>query len=109
MKQFKSMKSFIDHMNQFIEFSNKKPVNYPVRTNRDAFEVFEELDNHLSPENLHCDGEISLHEANKKYFMLERLGKMLIRKGFKPPKYSHFENLILIKGKIFNTGSRRFV
>jgi len=41
--------------------------------------------------------------------MLERLGKMLIRKGFKPPKYSHFENLILIKGKIFDTGTRRFV
>jgi hypothetical protein len=32
-----------------------------------------ELSNQLSPENLHCDGEISPEEANEKYIRLMRL------------------------------------
>ena len=34
---------------------------------------FMELSNQLSPENLHCDGEISPEEANEKYIRLMRL------------------------------------
>ena len=32
-----------------------------------VYERFSELSSSLSPENLHCDGEISNAEANRKY------------------------------------------
>jgi len=39
--------------------------------NKEIQEQFMRLANALSPENLHCDGEISRAEANRKYTLLK--------------------------------------
>jgi len=40
-------------------------------------DIARRLDGDLSPENLHCDGEISVAEANQKYRFYERVYKDL--------------------------------
>jgi hypothetical protein len=37
------------------------------------------IDSDLSPENLHCDGEISFTEANRKYRQLQAAAKDLLK------------------------------
>ena len=45
--------------------------------NNELKEQFRDLANSLAPENLHCDGEISLAEADRKYRQLSKEWKSL--------------------------------
>ena len=110
MKHLKNMKTFVEYLNNWFSMYDKKLIQYPVKTVRDAHEIFLELDHELSPENLHCDGEISLVEANKKYWKLHKLGIQLIRKGFKPAsKWSEFTYYKRVGGKVFNIHTKELV
>ncbi len=46
----------------------------------DVFKEFSRLASELSPENLHCDGEISNAEANRKYRRLMKEWRSLEKK-----------------------------
>ncbi len=55
-----------------------------VTLDKETYIKFMNLSNQLSPENLHCDGEISRAEANRKYKSLMREWSNLEKQiGFK--------------------------
>jgi hypothetical protein len=60
---------FIDDNNRWIALFNKTGMTFPL-SQADADDLGRTLDSQLSPENLHCDGEISAREAQKKYDFL---------------------------------------
>ena len=64
-----TLKKFINDNNRWIALFNKQGITFPL-TQADADDLARTLDSQLSPENLHCDGEISVAQANKKYRFL---------------------------------------
>ena len=63
----KNLTHYIDNRNQWNSFfPNSKTITFPLdqKTVNDLARI---LDGDLSPENLHCDGEISQAEAKRKY------------------------------------------
>ena len=61
-----TLTKFIQDNNRWIALFGTPPVTFPL-TQADADRIARTLDSQLSPENLHCDGEISRAEANRKY------------------------------------------
>jgi hypothetical protein len=64
-----NLKNFIDDNNRWIALFGKANMTFPL-TQQDADDLARTLDSKLSPENLHCDGEISAAEAQRKYRFL---------------------------------------
>ena len=64
-----TLKNFIEDNNRWIALFNKQGMTFPL-TQQDAEDLARTLDSKLSPENLHCDGEISNAEAMRKYNFL---------------------------------------
>jgi len=63
----KALKDYIDRKNHWETiFGNAPTYTFPLSQNM-VDELCSSLDCDLSPENLHCDGEISVAEANRKY------------------------------------------
>ena len=63
----KNLKHYIDNRNQWNSFfPNSKQITFPL-DQRTVNDLARSLDGDLSPENLHCDGEISQAEAQRKY------------------------------------------
>jgi len=63
----KNLKHYIDNRNQWNSFfPNSKQITFPLDQNT-VDDLARSLDGDQSPENLHCDGEISAREAQKKY------------------------------------------
>jgi len=50
----------------------------------DAQRIFDSLDGNISPENSHCDGEISLAQARKKAILFYAAGNELVSLGYAP-------------------------
>ena len=65
----RTLKKYIDDNNRWIAFFNTAPMTFPL-SQADADSLARTLDSALSPENLHCDGEISNAEAQRKYRFL---------------------------------------
>jgi len=61
-----NLTKFIDNQNRWNTMFGTAAINFPL-TQNDCNEIAKDLDCKLSPENLHCDGEISVAEANRKY------------------------------------------
>lgn len=61
-----TLKQFIQDNNRWIALFGKADMTFPL-TQQDVDDLARTLDGKLSPENLHCDGEISAAEANRKY------------------------------------------
>ena len=61
-----NLTAYIDNINTWGAFFKQPAINFPL-TQTDCNELARRLDCDLSPENLHCDGEISPAEARKKY------------------------------------------
>lgn len=56
-----------DRINFWREhYGNKSAVTFPL-SSLDVADIVYTLEGDLSPENLHCDGEISRAEAQRKY------------------------------------------
>ena len=62
----RTLEKFIQDNNRWIQLFGTPPVTFPL-SQADADRLARTLDSKLSPENLHCDGEISVAEADRKY------------------------------------------
>ena len=88
-ERYKSLKKYVEHLNLWSELHNEGEVyEYPVTTRHTAQVIFAELDSDLSPENLHCDGEISMREANAKLKAILKIALLLNNSGFAIPEHS---------------------
>ena len=72
----KNLKSYIDDKNSWGHFFKVPAITLPL-TQKSADLIARSLDGDLSPENLHCDGEISRAEAQRKYNYYGRVIKEL--------------------------------
>ena len=63
----KNLQNYIDNRNQWNSFfPSSTTITFPL-TQAEVDDLARSLDGDLSPENLHCDGEISQAEAQRKY------------------------------------------
>ena len=62
----RNLQKFIDDQNMWGSFFNTPEIKFPL-SQVQVNDLAKSLDAKLSPENLHCDGEISVTEANRKY------------------------------------------
>ena len=62
----RTLKKYIDDNNRWIAMFGNPAMTFPL-TQADCDSLARTLDSALSPENLHCDGEISAAEAGRKY------------------------------------------
>lgn len=71
----KELKAYVEQKNAWraIFKDRKLDLAYPA----DRQQIANSIDSELSPENLHCDGEISPSEAMKKYRKLTRAAEQL--------------------------------
>jgi len=71
-----TLTKFIDDQNTWRSLFNTAPVTFPL-TQLHVNDLAKSLDSKLSPENLHCDGEISNAEAQRKYRFLAQVCREL--------------------------------
>ena len=71
-----NLQNFIDDNNRWIAFFNTHPMTFPLSQTQ-VNDLARTLDSKLSPENLHCDGEISNAEAQRKYRFLASVAREL--------------------------------
>ena len=63
----RNLTHYINHRNTWNSFfPNSKQITFPL-SQKNIDGLARSLDSDLSPENLHCDGEISHAEAQRKY------------------------------------------
>ena len=72
----KNLQAYIDQKNSWTRFFNAPAITFPL-TQAEVNSIAGGLDSALSPENLHCDGEISQAEAQRKYNYYGRVIKEL--------------------------------
>jgi len=72
----KNLQAYIDQKNAWTRFFNSPAINFPL-TQAEVDGLASSLDADLSPENLHCDGEISQAQAQRKYRYYGRVIKDL--------------------------------
>jgi hypothetical protein len=63
-----------EHNNYYGKFHGYWDLNNAS----DRQDIAQEIDCQLSPENLHCDGEISAYEAHKKLIHLNNVARELL-------------------------------
>ena len=63
------LQNYVDRMNKWSAIFSHPEVTFPLDASS-AQAIGSKIDGELSPENLHCDGEISAREAQKKYNFL---------------------------------------
>ena len=63
------LQNYVDRMNKWSAIFSHPEVTFPLDA-QSAQAIGSKIDGELSPENLHCDGEISAREAQKKYNFL---------------------------------------
>ena len=69
----RNLESYIDQkINFWKSYQGEDPMRLPL-TDAEADSIVEHLECELSPENLHCDGEISRTEAQRKYNFFMRV------------------------------------
>jgi hypothetical protein len=72
----RNLNKFIDSENTWKSFFNSPQITFPL-SQIQVDDIARSLDCKLSPENLHCDGEISVAEANAKYDFYAKVYKEL--------------------------------
>jgi hypothetical protein len=73
----KNLQHYIDNRNNWNSFfPGNVTITFPL-TQKNVDDLARSLDGDLSPENLHCDGEISQAEAQRKYNYYGRVIKEL--------------------------------
>jgi len=61
----KNLKAYVENKNQWNAIFGMAPMD--INDGYDRLQIAKTLDGELSPENLHCDGEISQAEAHRKF------------------------------------------
>ena len=74
----KNLQNYIDQKNAWGKFFNSPAITFPL-TQSTVDDLARSLDSDLSPENLHCDGEISRAAAQAKYNYYGRVIRELDR------------------------------
>lgn len=85
-----SLKKLIEDYNFWPKMTGKGeilPVNPKKLTAQQAAKLYSRLEGQLSPENLHCDGEISHAQAMAKYRMYHKAIAELQALGFSSEGY----------------------
>ena len=78
----KNLAHYIDNRNSWNSFfPNSKTIGFPL-DQKTVDDLARSLDGDLSPENLHCDGEISQAEAQRKYNYYGRVIRELEKECF---------------------------
>ena len=72
----RTLQKFIDDNNRWIALFNTHPMTFPLSQTQ-VNDLARTLDSKLSPENLHCDGEISATEVGRKYRFLVTVAQEL--------------------------------
>ena len=78
-KTMQALKNFITEENRWNAMWNSNYPQLTLATSAGRADIAERLSCQLSPENLHCDGEISHAEAHRKYVRLERIASQLLK------------------------------
>ena len=82
----KALQTIIERENMFAGFRKEPTMDIDSLTIEDAGKLYESIDCGLSPENLHCDGEITRTQAMAKYRNYMQAVKELEKRGFPVPK-----------------------
>ena len=91
--EMKALQKFVDGKNQFAKIFDQEPIDLSKLDDAMAQKIFDMLDGDLSPENLHCDGEITPTQARRKAKVLYNAGNDLLKAGYKPKsQYSEFNS-----------------
>lgn len=72
-----NLKTFIEQQNRWNAIFGKPAMNFQGLTQNEIKDLARSIDSQLSPENLHCDGEISASQARSKYRSLMAVVKDL--------------------------------
>ena len=72
----KNLKAYVENQNRWNAIFGDTPLQLPL-SQAGVTKIAKSIDAGLSPENLHCDGEISASEAQKKYNQLTAVLKEL--------------------------------
>jgi hypothetical protein len=84
----RALRKFVDQHNHWNSFFNGSQITFPL-SQKDIDSIASSLDSALSPENLHCDGEISVAEANAKgnrlMHVVDDLEAYCTKNGFNMP------------------------
>ena len=71
----KALQDYVDQKNRWGALFGSQPLSLTKAGDRQK--IADAIDSELSPENLHCDGEISAQQARKKYLYLTRVAEQL--------------------------------
>jgi hypothetical protein len=71
-----TLQQYVGQKNEWRKIFKKPALSLMNASDRQ--EIADDIDCELSPENLHCDGEISRAEAMRKYRMLTRCAQELL-------------------------------
>ncbi len=86
-----NLKKYLERMNRWSRFTGSETIDLKKMDDEMAQSIFNWLDGDLSPENLHCDGEITKAEANRKYRLFTKAGAELKAMGYRPKdRWSEF-------------------
>lgn len=72
-----ALQNFVDRENSFGAIFNKRPLSLSIA--KDRQEIASRIDSALSPENLSCDGELSMTETNRRYRALTTAARQLLQ------------------------------
>ncbi len=72
----KTLEQYVEQKNRWGAIFGSKPLS--LLNAQDRQKIADSIDADLSPENLHCDGEISPAQARKKYQILTRAAQELL-------------------------------
>ena len=82
-----TLTQYVNDMNQWNSIFGMRALD--LNDDMDRVQIAQKIDSELSPENLHCDGEISATQAQNKYNYYGRVIKELDRycagQGLKMP------------------------
>lgn len=90
----KNLQHYIDNRNQWNSFfPNTKQITFPL-TQAEVDDLARSLDSALSPENLHCDGEISQTQAQNKYnyygLVIKELDRYCVNQSLTVPQIEEY-------------------
>ena len=90
----KNLQHYIDNRNQWNSFfPNSKQITFPL-TQAEVDDLARSLDSDLSPENLHCDGEISQTQAQNKYnyygLVIKELDRYCVNQSLTVPQIEEY-------------------
>ena len=87
----KNLTEYVERLNAMNRIFKRPTIDLDNLTDDMAQDIFNSLDGDLSPENLHCDGEISAAQARKKAKLFYAAANELMALGFRSnEKWSEF-------------------